>query len=124
MIELRLLGGVGVERASDASARKSAHARQPKRMAALVYLALAPAGAARRRDTILAYFWPELDDARARAALRQLLHLLRRTLGPDPIVASADGDVALASATVWCDAVELEKAAAEQRHADVLDLYR
>ena len=34
---------------------------QPKRLALLVYLALDDATGFRRRDSAVAYFWPELD---------------------------------------------------------------
>jgi len=47
---------------------------QPKRFALLVFLAAARPSGFRRRDLLLPLFWPELDEDRARNALRQALH--------------------------------------------------
>src|SRR5438105_7448191 len=77
MIELRMLGTLDLKGA-DGRAVRSILA-QPKRLALLAYLAVHPAGA--RRDSVVALFWPELDTAHARGALRQSLRFLRRELG-------------------------------------------
>ena len=55
---------------------------QPKRLALLVYLAAARPFAVHWRDELLALFWPDLDDTRARDALNQALRFLRQALGP------------------------------------------
>src|SRR5687767_3433596 len=44
---------------------------QPKRLALLAVLALAHPHGYVRRDALLPLFWPELDEDRARAALRR-----------------------------------------------------
>lgn len=76
--EVRLLAlGPPEVRADDESLTLS-----PKRLAVLAYLALASADGVTRRDTLLATFWPEADDSRARNALNQIVHHLRRNLGP------------------------------------------
>src|SRR2546430_7740060 len=67
MIELRTLGALDLK-AADGRAVHSILA-QPKRLALLAYLAVHAAGA--RRDSVVALFWPELDTAHARGALRQ-----------------------------------------------------
>src|SRR2546430_5433144 len=54
---------------------------QPKRVALLAYLAAATPRRLHRRDSLVALFWPELDQEHARAALRQALHGLRHALG-------------------------------------------
>ena len=46
---------------------------QPKRLALLVYLAAARPFGVHRRDALLALFWPDLEDTRARDALNQAL---------------------------------------------------
>jgi DNA-binding SARP family transcriptional activator/tetratricopeptide (TPR) repeat protein len=108
MIELRTLGGVDL-RGPDGASLGSVLA-QPKRLALLIYLVLAGRGGFVRRDTILATFWPESDDARARAALRQAVHQLRRSLGPDVLVNRAEDELAVAAGAMRCDAIAFRDA--------------
>lgn len=105
MIQLRILGGVEL---TDGNGEPvNVVAVQSKRFAILVYLALAVPRGWHRRDTLLALFWPELDQARARHALRQALHFLRKSLGDDIVRSRGSEDVA-AGTGVWCDAVAFE----------------
>src|ERR1051326_3952393 len=69
MIELRVLGEIGLRVMHGGALH--AVAAQPKRMALLVYLALASPRGFHRRDQLLALFWPEADGTRARGALRK-----------------------------------------------------
>lgn len=82
-------------------------AAQSKRFAVLAYLALAKPRGWHRRDTILALFWPELDQAHGRHALRQTLHFLRQHLGNSVIRTRGSEDIALGP-DLWCDAVAFE----------------
>lgn len=82
--------------------------RQPKRLALLVYLATGEAPY-RRRDDLLAVFWPESDAQRARNCLRQSLHHLRSHLGPDVLLGSGDQEVGLSPAALQCDASVFEQ---------------
>src|SRR2546426_8861371 len=63
---------------------------QPKRVALLAYLAAATPKRLHRRDSLVALFWPELDQEHARAALRQALHGLRHALGEGVLVSRGD----------------------------------
>lgn len=83
---------------------------QPKRLALLVFLARARRTGPVRRDLLLAYFWPESEEIRARAVLRQALSSLRKQLGPDAILAHGEEDISLAPDAVTCDATEFEAA--------------
>lgn len=75
---------------------------QPKRLCLLAYLALA--GRPVSRATVVSVFWPESDEERARNALSQALHYLRRSLSRDAIE-SVEGDRLLVSPeAVWFDA--------------------
>lgn len=75
---------------------------QPKRLCLLAYLALA--GRPVSRASVVSLFWPESDEERARNALSQSLHYLRRSLTKDAI-ASLEGDRLLVSPEhVWFDA--------------------
>ena len=75
---------------------------QPKRLGLLTYLALAPGPVS--RATLVALFWPESDEARARNALSQAVFHLRRSLD-ERIVQSVEGDRLWAPPEhLWCDA--------------------
>lgn len=97
---------------------------QPRRVALFVYLALATPRGLHRRDTLLALFWPEQDAQRARNALSQAVHFLRRTLGAEAIVSRADEDLGINHALLWCDAIAFEAALDGGRMAEALELYR
>jgi TolB-like protein/DNA-binding SARP family transcriptional activator len=119
MIRLRTLGALRLESADHEA---SAVLAQPKRMALLVYLALARPRGAHRRDTLLAMFWPELDESHARHALSQSLHFLRRALGADAIVSRTE-DVAINPAVLTADVIEVEDRLAAGSLHDVMATY-
>ena len=95
---------------------------QPKRIALLAYLVLATERGPIRRDSLLALFWPELDDEEARRALRQALHYLRRVIGDDVFATSGD-QIEVRSGAVRCDAAAVDQLIEAGRHADALALY-
>src|SRR2546426_10188141 len=106
MIELRMLGTLALKGADGRAV--TAILAHPKRLALLAYLAVHAAGA--RRDSVVALFWPELDTAHARGALRQSLRFLRRELGDGILNGHSDEAIAFEPATVWCDVVAFEQA--------------
>ncbi len=106
MIELRTFGRLDLT-APDPEAARGILVH-PKRAGLLVYLALAQPRGFHRRDALVALFWPELDQDRARAALRKTLHYLRRALGAGALESRGDDEVRLAEGSVWCDAVAFE----------------
>lgn len=122
MIELRTLGTIDLV-GPDAT-RFDTLLRRPKRLALLAYLAIERASGRQRRDTLLAMFWPDADTARARAALRQALHVIRRAIGEDALEAVGDEELSLSLTAVRCDAVEFLRAVAEGRLGNALELYR
>lgn len=123
MIEFRTLGALEL-RGSDGTERRAV-LTQPKRVALLAYLAVAtPRGRFHRRDTLLGLFWPELDQDRARAALRQALHGLRQALGPDALSSRGDEEVGVNHEVLWCDACAFEDAIAVGDLEDSLEHYR
>ena len=95
---------------------------QPKRLALLLRLAAERPGTFLRRDTLLAMFWPELDTAGARNALRQALFHLRRELGEGVLVNRGDDEVGLDANAIQSDIAEFEEAAAAGRWEVALDL--
>lgn len=122
MIELRTLGAVDLRDPNGREVR--AVLAQPKRLALLVYLAVAQPRGFHRRDTLLALFWPELDQGRARAALRKAVLVVRRGLGPGALLGRGDEELGLANGVVTCDAVAFERATDEHRFGPALELYR
>ena len=122
LVELRILGGLNLLGAG--GRELSSVLAQPKRVALLAYLAAATPRRLHRRDSLLALFWPELDQEHARAALRQALHGLRHALGDGVLVTRGDEDIGLDAERIRCDVVEFARAAEVGRLADALDLYR
>ncbi len=120
-MRLRTLGRF--ELVDDEPFAPRALASQPKRLALLAYLALATPRGPHRRDTLLALFWPELDEDHSRLALRQALHALRKSLGDTTLHSLADDRVTLTDACEWCDAVAFGRAMTENRDADAVALY-
>ena len=96
----------------------------PKRMALLVYLAVATPRGRHRRDTLLALFWPELDETRARRALRQALHGIRQVVGEDVLNGQWDEAVGISPNTIWCDCVVCEESLAAGKLEEGLALYQ
>src|SRR5258708_36783087 len=108
MIRFRMLGTVDL-RDSDGQEFRSV-LRRPKLLALLVFLAAPGPAGFHRRDTLLALFWPELDHAHARNALRQAVHALREALGRDALLARGEEELGLNDAWVWHDVREFEAA--------------
>ena len=124
MIALRILGPSELTAVHGGELRSVL--AQPKRLAVLVYLLLSAPGGFCRRDTLLALFWPELDTARARDALKQTIRFLRRELEDhrSDIVVSRGGELGIARHAIWCDALAFSDAVAQRRFAEALALYR
>lgn len=97
---------------------------QPRRLALLGYLAAATPRGTHRRDTLLALFWPELDQARARAALRQSLYVLREVLGSAALVSQGNEEVGLNFAVVHCDVVDFDQLIESGHLSEALAVYR
>lgn len=98
--------------------------RQPKRLAILAYLALAATNGFRRRDQIVALFWPDRDQFHARTQLRKVLHTLRSVLGTDAFLTRGEDEIRLNVQRVWCDAVEFRQAIESRAWALANNLYR
>ncbi|HVH11292.1 MAG TPA: BTAD domain-containing putative transcriptional regulator [Gemmatimonadales bacterium] len=122
MIELRTLGAVDLR--DDHGAELRGVLAHPKRVALLVYLTVAQPRGFQRRDVLLGLFWPNLNQQRARAALRKAIHVLRRALGADTLVGRGDEEVGLREGALRSDTAAFERAALEGRFGDALDLYR
>jgi DNA-binding SARP family transcriptional activator len=122
MLELHVLGSVDLRTTSGAEHTAVLH--QPKRLGLLIYLALARPRRFHRRDSLLATFWPDLDESHARAALRRSLYFLRQHLGNELIVSRGEEEVGLAQGALWCDAIAFEERVAAGDLSAALEVFR
>lgn len=121
MTKLRILGAVSLVGPDGSEIRTIL--TQPKLLALLTYLAVAKPRGFHRRDTLLGLFWPDQDQRHARASLRKAVHVLRRALGAEVVVARGDEELAVAPEHLWCDAEAFELAASSGPLGDALELY-
>jgi len=98
--------------------------RRPQLLGVLGYLAAARPRGFRERDELLALFWPELDDFRARRALRKVLFLLRRAIAPEAIPSRGKNQISVDRAVLWCDVPTFREALAKGDRREALELYR
>lgn len=122
VMRLRLLGGVELSTHEDGRERRLSVA--PKPLALLAYLAVAAAEETPiRRDVLVALFWPELPTDRARAALRQLVFQLRRTVG-ESVFRGGRETVALVPEALCSDVATFEQRLARGDRAGAMEIYR
>jgi DNA-binding SARP family transcriptional activator/Tfp pilus assembly protein PilF len=105
MQRLLLFGGGFIE---GHQGRLAGHAAQRQRLALLALLAVEHPRP-HTRDKLIAYLWPESDSERGRHQLRQLLYLLRGTLGEDAVLATGD-ELRLNPERLCCDVWEFQEA--------------
>jgi DNA-binding SARP family transcriptional activator len=122
MLELQTFGTVGL-RSRDIGA-SVANIVQPKRLALLTYLSLAPRRRCRRRDQIVGLFWPELDQEHARGALNQAVRYLRRALGSEVLVSQGEEEIRTDENALWCDARAFASAIEAGEHEAALAVYK
>src|SRR5215213_3662008 len=96
---------------------------QPRRLALLLYLAIAAPPGFHRRDKLLAMFWPEADTERARASLNRAIYFLRRELGQGVVISRGDG-VGLDRERVRCDVTTFDESLERGQLREALELYR
>ena len=121
MIDFRVLGTLEIHR-QDGSA-PVVSLTQPKRLALLLYLALAEPPGPKSRDSLMALLWPEADDESARHSLRNALYGLRQTLGDAALISRGEGYVGLDPSAMRCDALEVRRLLADQRWEDAVALW-
>src|SRR6476660_2183154 len=92
MIDIRVLGTLEIH---GPDGRPVGTLTQPKRLALLLYLALAEPGGPKSRDSLMALLWPEADAESARHPLRNALYGLRQALGESVFVSRGEGYVGL-----------------------------
>ena len=119
---MRMLGGIGLTSAD--GTESDAVLRQPKSLALLAYLSMPTPGTWHRRDKLIATFWPEYDQSRARTALRGALHTLRKNLDDDGTIRTrGDDDVSVDPEKLRTDVAAMGVAFDDKRFADALALH-
>jgi DNA-binding SARP family transcriptional activator len=118
MMELRVLGTLAVQPRPGGGPVMGI--TQPKRLALLLYLALAEPAGPHSRESLMALLWPEADDESTRHSLRNTIYGLRQALGEGAIVSLGEGYVGLDPAAVRCDAVEVRSLLAAQKWKEAL----
>jgi predicted ATPase/DNA-binding SARP family transcriptional activator len=118
VLRLKTFGGLWLEREEGPLTGAAAQRRR------LVLLAaLAAAGQkGMSRDALVGLLWPDVDEARARAALSQALYALKRDTGEDELVLGHDV-LTLNSRIVGSDVAEFEAAIARGDSETSANLY-
>src|SRR5256886_3720656 len=122
MIHFRMLGGLSLTAADGREVRSLL--AQPRRLALLAYLAAGTPRDFQRRDSLVALFWPELDQKHARAALREALHVLRSAVGQGIVTRRGDEEIGLDADLFWNDVAAFDRAVAAAEWGEALELYR
>lgn len=90
-----------------------------KAVALLAYLVLS--GERHSRDALAGFLWPELDDKRARAALRRTLSTVRSAIDAENVYATRT-EIGILTDHVWCDVHQFQQHAAEAEEEDLSQL--
>ncbi|MBC7897923.1 MAG: hypothetical protein H7066_21055 [Cytophagaceae bacterium] len=122
MISVAVLGGLDIRDATRGPL--TTLLAQPKRAALLAYLAAQDRDGLVSRDALVALFWPQYDEQRARGALRQALAFLRRSLGEHAIRSLGDDAVGVDRTVVSCDLTVFRTCLLDGRDDDAVALYR
>lgn len=117
MIDIRVLGTLEVRGPDGVPV---AALTQPKRLALLLYLALAEPSGPKSRDSLMALLWPDADAESARHSLRNAIYALRQALGEAAFVSRGEGYVGLELGAVRCDALEVRRLLAESRWGEAV----
>ena len=120
-LRLTTLGAIDLRDAAGRPLREVV--AQPKRVALLVYLLLEGRRGPVSRDRLLALFWPESDETRARNTLSQAIHHLRQALGPGVVESEGVHLLGISGERLWCDAVAFEEALGRGDTAAALEYY-
>lgn len=122
LIEFRALGPA--ELVAPEQADTAAVLARPKLLGLLSFLTVGATRGFHRRDSLIGVFWAELEQDRARSAVRQSLYRLRQFLGEGVIVTRGDDEVGLSEHAFRCDVRAFEDALRRGDRGAALQLYR
>jgi len=92
--------------------------RRRKSLALLAYLAIT--GQSHRRETLAALLWPDYDESRASAYLRQELWALRQKIGEELVEADAGQMSLVEQPEIWVDVLEFQEVLGEADKAETV----
>jgi Tol biopolymer transport system component/DNA-binding SARP family transcriptional activator len=118
VLQIRALGRLHVV---EGDRQVTGAAAQPRRLALLALLASSGEQAI-TRDKLLAYFWPDADEDRARRGLNQALYALRQDLRSDEIFLGSH-DIRLNPDLITSDVGEFSRALAAGRLEQAAERY-
>src|SRR5215216_5193071 len=118
---LRMLGGISLTVGAETDV--DVVLRQPKSVALLAYLTMPKPGTWHRRDAVVAAFWPEFDQSRARTSLRGSLYTLRKNLDEGTVRTRGDDEVSVDPDLLTTDVAAMLDAFDAQRYDEALALY-
>jgi serine/threonine-protein kinase len=122
MIEFRALGPAELVGPEGSDTR--AVLARPKLLGLLAFLTVGAGRGFQRRDSLIGVFWAELDQARARSAVRQSLYRLRLFLGEGVVETRGDDEVAVSETEFRSDVRAFEDALQRGERETALELYR
>ena len=122
MIDLSTLGSCAL-RAGDGT-HLDGLIRQTKRFALLTYVACSEDRAPRRRDDLIATFWPETDKTRGMNALRQALFVIRREIGEEILTGNGSQEVSVDWSLLSSDVDSFCRAIKKGLPENALNLYK
>lgn len=121
MVELYILGQTDLRKGEE---QVDSFLTGQKRLGVFAYLLLARPRGFRRRDTLLALFWPELAQKAARNALSNMLYQIRKDLGDGILMSRGTEEIGVSSPRIFCDAVEFDACLDRDDVEGALALYR
>jgi len=118
VLQIRALGRLHV---LEGDRQVTGAAAQPRRLALLALLASSGEQGI-TRDKLLAYFWPDADEDRARRGLNQALYALRQDLRSDDVFLGSR-DIRLNPDLITSDVGEFSRALAQGRLEQAAERY-
>lgn len=123
MLRLRTFGGLSIERsAEEGGGSPTSTATAARRRLAFLAVLAASGPRGMPRDKLLALFWPESDNDKARHALDQTIYSLKRDLGAESLVLGRE-ELAINPAAMTSDVEDFKAALARGDRAAAVELY-
>ena len=121
MISFKALGGISL---SGPHGPADGVLAQPRRLALFSWLTLSVPRGPHRRDRLVALFWPEADEGKARNSLSQAIYHLRQDLEPGLLLGRGAEMLGIDFSRMECDVLAFEQAVVAGRWTEARSIYR